>query len=220
MTPSRTARFIVSAFAIALVVGTGLLMIPVASTGPGGTDLLTALFTATSSLCVTGLITVDTATYWTPFGQTVILCLIQVGGLGVMTLTTMLGIVLARKFGLSIKLLARAETKSFGSGRVRHVVLRIVATTAVIEFAAAVLLFLRFLLHYHYSPGQAVAHAVFHSVSAFNNAGFALYTLNVMDFNEDPFILLPLAGCVILGGLGFPCSMNCAIIFGCRGCGP
>ncbi|WP_312396917.1 potassium transporter TrkG [Kocuria sp.] len=204
MTPARTARLIVSAFAIALVVGTGLLMVPASSTGPGGTDLLTALFTATSSLCVTGLITVDTATYWTPFGQTVILCLIQVGGLGVMTLTTMLGIVLARKFGLSMKLLARAETKSFGAARVRHVVLRIVATTAVIEATAAVLLFLRFSLHYHYSPGQALAHAMFHSVSAFNNAGFALYTLNVMDFNQDPFILLPLAGCVILGGLGFP----------------
>ena len=204
MTAGRTARFIVSAFAAALVVGTGLLMIPFSSTGPGGTDLLTALFTATSALCVTGLITVDTATYWTPFGQCVILCLIQVGGLGVMTLTTLLGMVLARKFGLSIKLLARAETKSFGTGHVRHVVLRIAVTTAVIETAAAILLLLRFLFHYHYSPGQAVAHAVFHAVSAFNNAGFALYTLNVMDFAQDPLILLPLAGCVILGGLGFP----------------
>lgn len=202
LTPARSARIIVTAFLLALLVGTGLLMLPPATTAPGGTDPVTAAFTATSALCVTGLVTVDTATYWTTFGQVVIICLIQVGGLGVMTFTTMLGILLARKFGLSTRLLANAETKSRGGAR--EVVARIVLTTAVVECTAAAILFLRFWGHYHYSPGTALAHAAFHSVSAFNNAGFALYSLNVMDFAGDPWILLTLAACVILGGLGFP----------------
>ncbi|RKQ36142.1 TrkH family potassium uptake protein [Kocuria tytonis] len=202
LTPARSARLIVSAFLLALLTGTGLLMLPVATVAPGGTDLLTAAFTATSSLCVTGLITVDTATYWTPFGQVVIIFLIQVGGLGVMTFTTTLGILLARKFGLSTRLLANAETKSRGGAR--QVVARIVLTTAVIESSAAAVLFLRFLLHYHYPPSRALAHGAFHAVSAFNNAGFALYSLNVVDFAGDPVVLLTLSTCVILGGLGFP----------------
>ncbi len=202
LTPARSARIIVTAFLVAVLTGTALLMLPPATTAPGGTDVLTAAFTATSALCVTGLVTVDTATYWTPFGQVVVICLIQVGGLGVMTFTTMLGILLARKFGLSSRLLANAETKSRGGAR--KVVARIVATTAVIESIAALILFLRFWGHYHYPPGTALAHAGFHAVSAFNNAGFALYTLNVMDFAGDAWILLTLAACVILGGLGFP----------------
>ncbi len=202
LTPARSARLIVLAFLLALLTGTGLLMLPPATAAPGGTDLLTAAFTATSALCVTGLVTVDTATYWTPFGQVVIVCLIQVGGLGVMTFTTMLGILLARKFGLSTRLLTNAETKSRGGAR--QVVARIVLTTLVIECTAAAVLFLRFLLHYHYPPGLALAHGVFHAVSAFNNAGFALYSLNVVDFAADPVVLLTLSAAVILGGLGYP----------------
>ncbi|MDO4920194.1 TrkH family potassium uptake protein [Kocuria sp.] len=202
LTPARSARLIVGAFLLALAAGTGLLMLPLATVAPGGTDVLTAAFTATSSLCVTGLVTVDTATYWTTFGQVVIICLIQVGGLGVMTFTTMLGILLARKFGLSTRLLASAETKSRGGAR--EVVGRIVATTAVIETTAATVLSLWFWGHYHYPPATAIAHGAFHAVSAFNNAGFALYSLNVVDFAADPVVLLTLSACVILGGLGFP----------------
>lgn len=202
LTPARSARVLVTAFLLALLTGTGLLMLPVSTVDPGSAEAITAAFTATSALCVTGLVTVDTATYWTPFGQVVIICLIQVGGLGVMTFTTMLGILLARKFGLSTRLLANVETKSRGGAR--QVVARIVLTTAVIETAAAGILFLRFWGYYHYSPGAALAHGAFHAVSAFNNAGFALYSLNVMDFSGDPWILLTLAACVILGGLGFP----------------
>ncbi len=202
LTPGRSARLILSAFLLALLTGTGLLMLPLATVAPGSTDVITAAFTATSALCVTGLITVDTATYWTPFGQVVIMCLIQVGGLGVMTFTTMLGILLSRRLGLSARLLTSAETKSGGGARL--VVARIVGTTLVIEGTAATILFLRFLLHYDYSVGTALWHGVFHAVSAFNNAGFALYTLNVMDFSGDAVVLLTLSSCVILGGLGFP----------------
>ncbi|MEX5258042.1 TrkH family potassium uptake protein [Kocuria arenosa] len=202
--PARIAQIIVGAFGVALLIGTGLLLLPAAKVGEGGASFLQALFTATSALCVTGLAVVDTATYWTPFGQAVILGLIQVGGFGVMSFTTMLGILLARKFGLAARVLTSTETKSNGYGNMRRVLLRILATALIIEAAVALMLFLRFAFGYGYPAGQAAWHGVFHAVSGFNNAGFALYTLNLMDFAGDPWIILPIAAAVILGGLGFP----------------
>ncbi|GGG65742.1 potassium transporter Trk [Kocuria dechangensis] len=202
--PARIAQIIVGAFGAALLIGTALLMLPMAKVGEGGASFLQALFTATSALCVTGLVVVDTPTFWTPFGQVVILGLIQVGGFGVMSFTTMLGVLLARKFGLAARILTSAETKNTSYGNMRRVLLRILATSLAIEAAVAVALFLRFVTGYGYPAGQAAWHAVFHSVSAFNNAGFALYTLSLMDFVGDPWIILPIAAAVILGGLGFP----------------
>lgn len=202
--PARIAQIIIGAFAAALLIGTALLVLPIARAGEGGASFLQALFTATSALCVTGLVVVDTPTFWTPFGHAVILGLIQIGGFGVMSFTTMLGVLLARKFGLASRVLASAETKNNGYGDMRRVLLRILATSLVIEAAVAVLLFVRFVTGYGYPPGQALWHGVFHAVSAFNNAGFALYSLSLMDFVGDPWIILPIAAAVILGGLGFP----------------
>nr|WP_298590419.1 potassium transporter TrkG [uncultured Kocuria sp.] len=195
---------IIGAFAIALVAGTVLLMLPVARTGPGGASFMEAFFTATSAICVTGLIVVDTPVYWTPFGQAVVLALIQIGGFGVMSFATMLGILLARRLGLIARITSSTETKNPGYGDMRRVLLRILATTLVIEAIVAVALALRFSAGYGYGPGQAVWHGVFHAVSAFNNAGFALYTLSIMDFATDPWINLSIIAAVVLGGLGFP----------------
>lgn len=204
ITPARTAQLIVAAFCAALVAGTVLLMLPVARVGPGGASALEAAFTATSAVCVTGLVVVDTPTYWTPFGQAVILALIQVGGFGVMSFATMLGILLARRLGLTARVLSSAETKNPGYGDMRRVLLRILVTSLTIEAVVAVALALRFAAGYGYPAGQAVWHGVFHAVSAFNNAGFALYTLSITDFVTDPWINLPLVAAVVLGGLGFP----------------
>ncbi|MGN6576444.1 MAG: TrkH family potassium uptake protein [Nocardioides sp.] len=199
------AQVIVTAFAAAVVVGTVLLMLPVARHGPGsGAPLLTALFTSTSAVCVTGLITVDTPAYWSGFGEGVILALIQVGGFGIMTLASLVALLLSRRMGLRSRMTAAAETKSLGLGDVRSILVGVARVSLLFEAATAALLTARFALGYDEPWGRAAYHGVFHAVSAFNNAGFALYSDSLVGFVSDPWICLPIAGAVIVGGLGFP----------------
>jgi potassium uptake TrkH family protein len=198
------AQVVVVGFAVAVVVGTALLMLPAARAGEGGAPPLTALFTATSAVCVTGLIVVDTPTYWTGFGQSVVLVLIQVGGFGIMTLASLLGLLISRRLGLRTRLTTAAETKSLSLGDVRSVVLGVARMTAVIEAVAALALALRFATAYGEPPARALWLGVFHAVSAFNNAGFALWSDSLVRFVTDPFVCLPVAVAVVLGGIGFP----------------
>ena len=198
------AQAVVVGFAGAIGVGTALLMLPIAKAGPGGASFVEALFTATSAVCVTGLTVVDTAVYWTGFGQVVIVLLIQLGGLGIMIFASLIGLILARKLSVRSRLYAATEAKAPGLEDVRGVVRGIVLISLTIEAAVFMLLFVRFVLHYRYPIGEAAWHGVFHAVSSFNNAGFALYTDNLMGFVADPFVCLPIAAAVILGGLGFP----------------
>lgn len=191
-------------FAAAVAVGTVLLMLPVSSEGPGGTSLLTALFTSTSAVCVTGLVVVDTSTHWSTFGECVVLALIQVGGLGIMTFASLLGILVWRRLGLRSRLTAAAETKAVGLGEVRSVVRGVVVTSLLFEAVTAAVLTLRFALAYDEQWPRAAYLGVFHSVSAFNNAGFALWSDSLTPFVTDPFICVPIALAVIAGGLGFP----------------
>lgn len=191
-------------FGLAIVVGTVMLMLPISKVGPGGATFVQALFTATSAVCVTGLTVVDTPTFWTPFGQVVILLLIKIGGLGIMIFAALIGLVLARKFTVRSRLNTAAEAKSVGLDDVRGVARGIVLTSLVIEAVTFALLFVRFLAGYGHSLGDAAWLALFHAVSAFNNAGFALFSDNLMGFVGDPFICLPIAAAIILGGLGFP----------------
>ena len=195
---------VVGGFGLAVLVGTLLLMLPVARTGTAWTDPVTALFTSTSAVCVTGLVVVDTGTYWSTFGEVVILALIQVGGLGTMTLASLLGLAISRRLGLRARVTAAAETKAVGLGDVRGVVLGVAHTSLVVEAAVAVVLGLRFWAAYDVSPGRAAYLGVFHSVSAFNNAGFALWPDSLVRFATDPWICLPIAASVIVGGIGFP----------------
>jgi trk system potassium uptake protein len=197
-------RVIATAFAAAVIVGTALLSLPVAKAGEGRADLLTALFHSTSAVCVTGLVTVDTGTYWSPFGQAVILLLIQVGGLGIMTLATLLALLLSRRLGLRARLIAQAETKALSPSDVRRVVGRVVVFSLATEAVIAAVLTVRFALGYDESLAAAVYDGVFHAISAFNNAGFSPYRDNLMGFVGDPWISLPIAAAVIVGGLGFP----------------
>ena len=197
------AQAIVTGFGAALLVGTTLLWLPVSTTGQTAT-FVEALFTATSALCVTGLTVVDTAVYWSPFGKAVILLLIQLGGLGIMLFAALVGIVLARKMSVRARMTTAAETKAAGHPDIRRLARNIFLTSIAIEGVVAALLFLRFALGYGYDVGKAAWHGVFHAVSSFNNAGFALYTDNLMGFVADPWIALPLCAAIILGGLGFP----------------
>lgn len=198
------AQVIVLAFGGAILVGTVLLLLPVSRVDPTGAPVLTALFTATSAVCVTGLVTVDTPTYWSGFGQAVILALIQVGGLGIMSLASLIGVALSRRMGLRSRMTAQTETKSLGLGDVRQVVVGVLKVSLAFEAITAVLLTLRFLVGYDEPLGRAVHLGIFHSVSAFNNAGFALYSDSLVRFVSDPWICVPIAFAVIAGGLGFP----------------
>jgi potassium uptake TrkH family protein len=199
----RPGQLVVAGFAVAVVVGTLLLLLPAASTG-AGPSLLEALFTATSAVCVTGLVVVDTATFWSPFGQVVILALIQVGGFGIMTLASLLGLLLSRRIGLQSRLVAATATRSVGLGDVRSVLVGVGGFTLVVEGVTAALLTVRFMTGYGHGLGDALWLGVFHSVSAFNNAGFGLYTDNLMRFVADPWVCLPIVVAVVVGGLGFP----------------
>ncbi|MGK3954074.1 TrkH family potassium uptake protein [Microbacterium sp. I2] len=204
----KPAQAVVAGFAAVIAVGTALLMLPISRTGPGGASFVEALFTATSAVCVTGLTVVDTPVYWTGFGQAVILLLIQLGGLGIMIFASLIGLILARKLSVRSRLYAATEAKAPGLEDVRGIVRGIVLISLAIEAAVFALLFLRFSVNYGYSVGDAAWHGLFHAVSSFNNAGFALYSDNLMPFVADPFICLPIAGAVILGGLGFPVIMQ------------
>ncbi|MGI8887534.1 MAG: TrkH family potassium uptake protein [Nocardioidaceae bacterium] len=198
------AQVVVAGFAAAILLGTILLMLPISRVGPAGAPWVTAVFTSTSAVCVTGLTIVDTPTYWTGFGQAVILGLIQVGGFGIMTMASLLGLLISRRMGLRSRLTAAAETKSVGIGDVRAVLTGVLKVTVLFESVTALLLALRFSFGYDEPIARAAYLGVFHAVSAFNNAGFALYTDNLIGFVADPWICIPLAVAVIFGGLGFP----------------
>jgi trk/ktr system potassium uptake protein len=197
-------QVLVFAFAVAIALGTLLLMLPVARSGPGGAPFSDALFTSTSAVCVTGLVTVDTPTYWSTFGEVAILALFQVGGFGIMTFASVLGLLVSRRMGLRTRLTAAAETRALGLGDLRRVVKGVVKVSLLFESVTAIVLTLRLLIGYDESPGRAAYLGVFHSVSAFNNAGFALYSDSMIGFVDDPWICLPIALAVIAGGLGFP----------------
>ena len=198
----------VTAFAGAVALGTVLLLLPVSTTGAEPTPFLTAVFTSTSAVCVTGLVVVDTPTYWSTFGQCVILGLIQVGGFGIMTLASLLALFVSRRMGLRTRLTAAAETKSVGIGDVRRVLRGVFLITVVVEGVIALMLAARFAIGYGESPGRALWLGVFHSISAFNNAGFALWSDSLTGFLTDGWVLLPVSVAVIIGGLGFPVVME------------
>ncbi|XAS65718.1 TrkH family potassium uptake protein [Pseudarthrobacter sp. So.54] len=207
--PVRDARLhpvrsVPLAFLAVILLGAGLLVLPLSRTAPEQEALLPALFTSVSAVCVTGLITVDTATYWTPFGQGVILGLIQVGGFGIMTLATLLALMVRKTIGLRGQLVAQSETSTLNFGDVRVVVFRVARIMVVFEAVTAAILTAHFWLAYDDNPATALWHGIFHAISAFNNAGFALYSDSLISYAGDPWIIIPLCAAVVAGGLGFP----------------
>ncbi|WP_191268063.1 TrkH family potassium uptake protein [Nocardiopsis terrae] len=192
------------AFAALVLAGTGLLSLPQATVSGGSAPPLTALFTAASAASVTGLVVEDTSAYWSPLGEAVILLLIQVGGFGVMALATVLALVVGRSLGLRMAVYTGSEAKGVSLGEVRQLVTGVLYVTLLFEGVLLVLLTLRWWLAYGLSLPDALYTGVFHSVSAFNNAGFSLYSDSMVGYATDPWITVPLALAVIAGGLGFP----------------
>jgi len=198
------ARIVPLAFLGAVAVGTALMMLPAARAEPGHAPFVTALFTATSAVCVTGLAVVDTPTYWSTFGHVLITVLSQVGGFGIMTLATLLSLLVSRRLGLRGRLMAQAESAGLFGGNVGGVLIRIALVMFLSEAVISVVLTLRFWLTYDYPFGRAVWTAVFHAVQAFNNTGFALYPDSLVGFVGDWWICVPLALGVFVGAIGFP----------------
>jgi potassium uptake TrkH family protein len=186
------------------VVGTLLLLLPLSRAGDAAPEFMPAAFTAVSAVCVTGLSPVDFATYWSPFGQAVVLVLVQVGGFGIMTLATLLSVLVAGKLGLSTRLVVQSESNTLNLGDVRALLKRVALTMLAVEMLVAIVVTIRFAVTYDRSFPDAVWQGVFHAVSAFNNAGFTLYSDSLIGFVTDPWICVPLSLAVILGGLGFP----------------
>jgi trk/ktr system potassium uptake protein len=202
--PRHPAQRVAAAFAVGILVGTLLLLLPYARAGPGGAPLHVATFTATSAVCVTGLTLVDTATYWSALGQVIIMLLIQVGGLGFMVLASLLALAMSRRLGLRQRLLAQTEINVTELGETRRVLLGAAAFSLLFEVLAAAVLTGRLWLGYGEPFGRAAWYGLFHSVSAFNNAGFALYSDNLVGFVDDGWVSLTVTLAVIAGGLGFP----------------
>lgn len=198
------ARLVPLAFLALIALGTLLLMLPFARTGEGSAPFMTALFTATSAACVTGLVVVDTATYWSPFGQAVIMLLFQVGGFGIMAGTTLVILLVSQRLRLRTRLIAQAETRSASIGDVGEVIRLVVGVTLAVEAVLTAWFALRLYFGYGESIGGALWHGLFHALSAFNNAGFTTYPDGLMRFRADASVMVPLTLAIILGGLGVP----------------
>ena len=203
---SSPARLALIVFSLVILVFTALLALPASSSSGRATPLYDALFTAVSAVCVTGLTVVSTATHWSGFGQVLILIAIQVGGLGILTMASLLALAVNRRLGVRGKLIAQEGMNTGRLGEVGSLLRIVVTTTVVIELALALAMAPRFMVLGE-PPGQAIWHAVFYSISAFNNAGFTPHSDGLVPYDEDLWILMPLMIGVFTGSLGFPVMM-------------
>jgi len=199
----KPPQVVALSFFLAIVIGTLLLSLPVAQNVEGSICLVDRIFTATSATCVTGLIVLDTASDWTPFGQAVIFLLFQAGGLGIMTLSTFFAVILGRKLTLREYDVVQDALDHNRGYRAKRLVKYIIALTLIVELVGASLLFLRWTRIENWSVGERLVRSVFHAVSAFCNAGFALFSNSFMDFGGDIYINLIMVLLIFLGGIGF-----------------
>ncbi|NLY50758.1 MAG: Trk family potassium uptake protein [Firmicutes bacterium] len=202
-------QVLVVGFGALILIGTILLTLPIATASGKPTTLVDALFTATSAVCITGLVVVDTATYWSRFGQVVILALFQVGGIGFMTLSSLAAILLGRRIFLHERMVIKEALNQVSLEGVVRLTRAVVVMTVLSEGAGALLLTLRW--WNSYSPGEAIFRAVFHAVSAFSSAGFDLSGdyRSLTAFRSDFVVNLVLSTLFILGGLGFAVIVEC-----------
>jgi trk system potassium uptake protein TrkH len=202
-TPWHPAVVFVYGFVILIMIGAILLALPIASAAGQWTPFLDALFTATSAVCLTGLVVVDTGTYWSGFGQAIILALIQIGGFGFMTSSTLLLLLIGRRVSLRERLLLREALGGGGIGSVLTLARRILIFTVIAEATGVLLLTTHFL--YTTEAPIALWWGLFHAVSAFNNAGFDLVGdyRSLIPYNHNPLVLLTIATLFILGALSY-----------------
>ena len=201
--PARLALFV---FAGIVLVETSLLSLPASTSSGQRAPFVDAFFTATSSVCVTGLVTVDTATYWSPLGQFFIAIGMMIGGLGIMMMASILGIVVSRRIGLTQRFLAASETKS----RLGEVGL-LVRAVVVVALSAQAILFLT-LTPFFIREGDAMLsalwHAAFMAISIFNNGGFVVMRDGLGPYAGDWTLTLPIVFGTVVGAIGFPVVLD------------
>lgn len=197
------AQTIVAGFGGIILLGALLLSLPIATESGASPPFLTALFTATSAVCVTGLVVVDTATTWSLFGELVIMGLIQIGGLGYMAVATLLAMLLGRRIGLRERIVLQESHNLYTLGGIVRFTRNVVLITFAIEGIGALLLALRWIPEF--GVGRGVYYGIFHSISAFNNAGFDLMGgfHSLTAYAGDPAVSLIIAALIIVGGIGF-----------------
>jgi trk system potassium uptake protein TrkH len=201
-----TTQLVALAFLIVIVIGALLLLLPISTRDGTSAPLLTCFFTATSATCVTGLIVVDTYMQWSLFGQIVILLMIQIGGLGVMTIISIVTVMMRRKLGLYERTLLMQSTGFLTHDGITHLIRRILYGTMLFEGSGALLLAIRFIPKMGVPRG--IWNAIFHSVSAFCNAGFDLMGKygafsSLTTFQSDPMVCLTIVALIFIGGIGF-----------------
>lgn len=196
-------QLILISFLLAILVGSLLLTLPVSSAAGEWTDFTSCFFTATSATCVTGLTVKDTLTHWSTFGHVVIILMIQLGGLGIMTIFSLFSVIVSKNSSLRTRALAMQSSGAISLQSVYSFLKRIIKGTFLCEFLGAIALGVRFVPKFGL---KGVWYAVFHSISAFCNAGFDLSgpeTGSLIGYNGDPLVMLTIAFLIISGGIGF-----------------
>ena len=199
----RGVQILALGFLLLILVGALILTLPISTTSGESTNFLDALFTATSAVCVTGLIVVDTGTYWNAFGQTVIMILIEIGGLGFMSFTTLLAIILGKKITLRDRLVLQDAMNTFSIQGLVKMVKYVLTFTLTVQLSGALLFSTQFVPKYGVAKG--IFYSLFHSISAFCNAGFDLFGnfSSLTTYSDNWVILLVVSALIIIGGLGF-----------------
>ncbi len=198
MTVSRTVCL---GFLAVIFVGTILLMMPFSTSDGNWNNLIVALFTSTSAVCVTGLSVVDPGTYFSFWGQLFIALLAQIGGLGYMTSTTFLILLIGRKFDMRQKIAIQQALDRPGMSGSAQVIRSIIATTLIFEITGVFLLLIAFVPNYGWSQGLWLA--IFHSINAWNNAGFSLFKDNLIGYQSSGLVVFTITGLIIFGGIGY-----------------
>ena len=199
-------RTICLGFLAVITAGAILLAMPFSTSDGTWSDPVTALFTSTSAVCVTGLSVVDVGKYYSFWGQVCLVALVQVGGLGYMTATTFLLLLLGRKFGLKDKVALQQSLDKAGLAGVVQLVKSILATTVLFELTGVFLLLLVFVPKFGFYEG--LWSSVFHSINAFNNAGFSLYSDSLMGYVDSPLVNFVITILIIFGGIGYQVIME------------
>ena len=201
---AHPVRLLPLTFLALILIGTILLLLPFAREGHQSPDFMAAFFTSASAVTVTGLATVDTGTYWSHSGQAIILALVQIGGLGIVALATVLGLFIGGRLGIRTRLVAQAEMHVVNIGEVRPLFRRVALTMLFFETVTALVLTLRYRASYFDSWGSSLWHGVFDAIMAFNNAGFSLNSDSITRYAGDFLVILPISFAVFVGAIGFP----------------
>ncbi|EFQ83606.1 potassium uptake protein, TrkH family [Aeromicrobium marinum DSM 15272] len=201
---AHPVRLLPLSFLALITLGTLLLLMPFARSGGGGPEFMPALFTSTSAVTITGLASVDTSTYWSPAGQGIILFLVQVGGLGIVAMATVLGLFIGGRLGLRTQMVAQVDMHVVSLGEVRPLFRRVAITMLLFQTAVTIMLTARYRATYFDDFGTSLWHGVFHGVMAFNNAGFSLNSDSLVGYAGDGLIILPICVGVFFGAMGFP----------------